>query len=160
MTKPLQTSQKRFVYVAADHGGFELKEQIKHWLSEWGVDFHDLGAAMLEPTDDYPDFAFAVAKRVAEMPSTSLGVLVCRSGGGMTIVANKVVGIRAVPVYEPKQAVHARTDDHANVISLSGDWSTPALAKATLQAFLETEPSTSERHLRRIAKITEYEGNL
>lgn len=160
MTTPLQTSQKRFVYVGADHGGFKLKEQIKLWLSEWKVDYHDLGAHELDEADDYPDYAFAVAKRVAEMPNSSLGILACRSGGGMTIVANKVVGIRAVPVYEPKQAVHARTDDHANIISVSGDWMSLDQVKATLKAFLETEPDASERHVRRVAKITEYEGNI
>lgn len=156
MTKPLSTSQNLVIYLGADHGGFALKEQLKQWLSEWEVAFEDLGAAELVPTDDYPDFALAVAQKVAANPG-SLGVLACRSGGGMTITANKVAGIRAVPVYAAKQAAHAKNDDHANIISLSGDWTTLEEAKATLQAFLETQPNQDERHVRRVAKITSYE---
>lgn len=145
------------VYLGADHGGFELKQQIKQWLTEWGVSFQDLGSAQLQPDDDYPDYALAVAEHVAQSSTEAVGVLVCRSGGGMTIAANKVKGIRAVPVYEPEQAVHAKTDDHANIISLAGDWTLPDQAKSTLRAFLETAPNQDERHLRRIRKIEAYE---
>jgi ribose 5-phosphate isomerase B len=83
--------------------------------------------------------------------------LVCRSGGGMTITANKVPGVRAVPVYEPRQASHAVMHDHVNVISLAGDWITESQAKATLQTFLESQPSQEERHVRRVEAITKYE---
>ena len=82
------------VYIGADHGGFNLKEKVKHKLVEWGFDVEDMGAKTLDPDDDYPEFAYAVAKKVSENLSASRGILLCRSGVGMDIVANKVKGIR------------------------------------------------------------------
>jgi ribose 5-phosphate isomerase B len=154
---------KPFIYLAADHGGFELKEQAKQWLTEWGYEFQDLGAESLVPDDDYTTYTFPLAEEVSnalkENPESNVrGVLFCRSGGGMAIAANKVKRVRAVPVYSVKEAKHARRDNHANIISLSGDWTTPEVAKETLQAFLETPGSTETRHLRRLQHIAAYQA--
>jgi ribose 5-phosphate isomerase B len=158
-----ESSKNILVYLAADHGGFELKEKAKQWLDEWGYQYQDLGASEFEAADDYTTYAFPLSEKVGaafaeNAESTVRGVLFCRSGGGMTIAANKVKHIRAVPVYSPKEAKHARNDNHANVISLAGDWTDETTAKETLKAFLETPGSTEERHLRRLQHISAYQA--
>ncbi|MCX5973641.1 MAG: RpiB/LacA/LacB family sugar-phosphate isomerase, partial [Coprothermobacterota bacterium] len=93
--------EKLMYYLGADHGGYHLKEQIKNWLRESGIAFEDEGNDRLEPEDDYPFFALAVAKALAialTRGETAFGILVCRSAAGMVIVANKIAGIRAVGV--------------------------------------------------------------
>jgi ribose 5-phosphate isomerase B len=147
------------IYLGADHGGFELKEKIKLWLDEWGFKYQDQGALELNPDDDYPDFSFAVAEKVAAAESeATTGILLCRSGGGMVVAANKVPGIRAVLVSSAKEAVHAKEHDHANIISLAGDWTEPEVVKETVKAFLETPYSDAARHQRRVQKIKDYEA--
>ncbi len=140
------------IYLGSDHGGFVLKEKIKLWLTEWGYSFEDMGALALDPTDDYPDFAFTVARKVVESPENR-GVLLCRSGGGMVIAANKIKGIRAASVYDEKSAKHGRTNDDVNIISLAGDWMSEAEAKTAVHTFLLTPFSNEERHVRRLQKI-------
>lgn len=152
------------IYLGADHGGFELKEKLKKWLKEWGHDFDDLGNLELDPDDDYPDFALAVAKEVAQEDDSNKpwkerakGILVCRSGGGVVIAANKVKGIRAVDVFDAKSARHSREHNDANVIALSGDWMNEETVREAVKVWLETEFSKDERHVRRIGKIIAYE---
>lgn len=144
------------VYLGADHGGFALKEKIKQWLDEWGVEYKDLGAHELDPGDDYPDYAIRVAKHVAQDPDNR-GILLCRSGGGMVIAANKIKGARAVEVFNERSAQHAREHNDANIMTLSGDWIEDEHASRALQVFLETEFSGEERHKRRLHKIQEIE---
>lgn len=148
------------IYLGADHGGFELKEQVALWLNEWGFAFEDLGAHELMPQDDYTDYVKAVAERVAREDQRSLpwsdrtkGILVCRSGGGMCIGANRYPNVRAVYVDSEESARHSRTDNDANIISLAGDWVTRDQAHAAVRAFLETEFSHEERHDRRVRAI-------
>lgn len=154
---------KPIIFLAADHGGFELKEEVKSWLQEWKYDYTDLGAHEFKADDDYPDYAFQLAEQVSKETKGGnedvFGILVCRSGGGMTIAANKVKGVRAVPVYNPQEAAHARNDNHANVISLSGDWTDQETAYQTVKAFLQTPPSAESRHIRRLVKIIDYEAD-
>lgn len=151
------------IYIGADHGGFELKENIKLWLAEMGYGVDDSGAHSFVAGDDYPDFAVLVAQQVANDISErkkSLGILSCRSGGGMVIVANKIKGIRAISVYDKKSAVHAKEHDNANIISISADWTSLDQAKEIILAFLNTNFSEDERHIRRINKIKELENNI
>ena len=152
------------IYLGADHGGFGLKEKIKTWLKDWGYEFTDKGALKLDPEDDYPDFAFAVADEVSSHSDPAKpweeqdkGILLCRSAAGMIIAANKVPGIRAAAAYDVKGAVQPRTNDDVNILGLSGDWLDDQTAKAIIKAFLETEYSHGERHQRRLDKITEAE---
>lgn len=151
------------LFLGADHGGFEAKEQVTEWLSSKDVSHTDLGAFSLEPTDDYPPIAIAVSEAVAKAQAqdedgvTSLGVLFCRSGGGMSIAANKVKGIRAVPVLSVKEAKHAREHNDAQIISVSADWLTQDEIQAIIQAFISTPASEDPRHVRRVAQIKEYE---
>lgn len=145
------------IYLGADHGGFELKQQIKAWLAEWQLDCIDLGAHVLDPEDDYPDFAFAVAEAVAKQPTEHKGILACRSAAGVVIAANKVVGIRAIAPATNEAALHARLHNNTNVIGLSGDWLSEAEAKTMLHTWLTTAFSEEARHQRRLDKITQYE---
>lgn len=139
------------IYIGADHGGFELKKKIKEWLTVQGHFVEDIGAVELDPQDDYPQYAFAVARGV--LHNGGVGILVCRSGGGMTIAANRVPGIRAVDCMTVESAVHARTNNNANVLSLSGDWVDETLAIEIVHAFLTTQFLNEERHVRRISQL-------
>lgn len=143
------------IYLGADHGGFELKEQVKTWLAQWGHTWKDLGNAAYDEADDYPQFALAVGKQVAA--SRAKGVLACRSAGGMVIAANKVKGARAVNVFDVKSARHAREHNDANIAVLSGDWLSAEEAKEALKTFLMTEFTGQERHARRLKQIETYE---
>lgn len=140
------------LYVGSDHGGFERKEQLKAWLTELGYQVIDKGAFQLDPTDDYPDFAFEVAHQVVA-DFTSRGVLLCRSGGGMAITANRVAGIRAVEGYSEDSVQHGRQDNDANILTLASDWLSLDQMKRFIQIFLETPFSHQERHQRRIHKL-------
>lgn len=144
------------IYLGADHGGFELKEEVKSWLVEIGYTVEDCGAYSLDPNDDYPDFAFAVADQVAQN-TDSVGILFCRSGGGMSIAANKVKGIRGVDIFDLTSAIHAKTHNNANVITVGGDWMQVGETKLIIKNFLETKFVGEERHVRRLQKIAERE---
>lgn len=144
------------IYLGADHGGFKLKEMIKQFLIDQGRQVVDVGADQLNPKDDYPDIAEKVSKAVAA-EERSVGLLFCRSGGGVTVAANKVDGIRAVEARDVKSAKHAKTDNNANIIALGADWMTLEQAKQIAAAFLDTKFNGEKRHQRRIKKIEKIE---
>jgi ribose 5-phosphate isomerase B len=144
------------IYLGADHAGFALKEQIKIWLNEWGLEFTDCGNTIFDTNDDYPDFAFAVAKNIIADPE-SKGILACRSATGMVIAANKVKGVRAVAAFDERSARHSRTNTDANVLALPGDWFSEEKAKEILKTWLDTPFSKEERHIRRLTKIEQFE---
>jgi ribose 5-phosphate isomerase B len=151
---------KPIVYLGSDHGGFELKENTKLWLTEWGFEFVDLGAIQLNPEDDFPKFALEAAKGVANailQGQPALGILFCKSGAGMCIAANKIDGIRAASANSMLAVEHARDHDNINVLCLQGAWLEPAQARHLVLAFLNTPFSGSERHVRRLAQITDFE---
>lgn len=150
---------KKLIFIGSDHGGFNMKESIKLWLEDEGYQVRDMGSHDLSPQDDYPIYAFAVGKEVAQNKD-ALGILLCRSGGGMVIAANKVKGIRAVTIRDEKNAVHAREHDDANIISIPADWLDENDAKKAITAFLNASFTAEERHQRRINIIREYENKL
>jgi len=137
------------VAIGADHGGFELKQALKHHLEEQGVSVVDFGAPTPEASD-YPDFAHAVAESVAS-GSSEFGVLICTTGVGMSMAANKVPGARAALVSDEQSAILARQHNHANVLCLAGTIP-PGLASKIVDAFLHT-PFEGGRHLRRVKKM-------
>lgn len=143
------------VYIGADHGGYQLKEELKGYLKELSYGVEDMGAHELDPEDDYPDFVFPVARRVASEPD-SKGIVIGRSGNGEAIAANKVKGVRAAVCWNEEVAKKAREHNNANVLSLGADYITTDNAKKIAKAFLETPFSGEERHKRRIEKITSY----
>lgn len=154
---PTMTPEARpTLYFGADHGGFAMKAELKQWFEAQGYQVVDCGADQLDAEDDYPDFAQRVAQKVAADPQ-GFGVLACRSSAGMVIMANKVKGIRAVSVFTPEQAVHAREHNNANVIALSGDELTTDQAKHVAETFITTPFTMAARHQRRLDKIAVFE---
>lgn len=145
------------IYLGADHRGFELKETLKQWLAAKGYDVHDLGAHRLEPSDDYTDFAIAVAVRVQQNPREDRGILLCGSGVGMDVVANKHRGIRAALAHDEHEAVQSREHGDSNVLVLGTDDLDAARVEELVMRFLTTPFSEEERHVRRLRKITEVE---
>lgn len=144
--------KKEVVYIGADHAGFELKEHIKSYLKRKGYEVYDEGAHTLNKKDDYPDFAYRVARNVADNPD-SFGVLCCGSAQGMCIAANKVRNIRAVSAISVKEATLTRTHNNANVLCLSGWYMSNKNAEKITDVFLATHFSNLPRHVRRLKKI-------
>ena len=140
------------IYLGTDHGGYVLKEEIKHWLSENNIEFQDLGAHTLNPEDDYPDFIVPVAQKVAQDPQ-ALGIIIGRSGNGEAIAANKVKGVRAALCLNEEMAKKARQHNNANILSLGADYTTQDEAKKIVKVFIESPFSNEERHIRRLKKI-------
>jgi ribose 5-phosphate isomerase B len=144
------------VYLASDHGGYKLKEELKRYLL--GLDYRvkDMGAHKLDPADDYPDFIVPLAERVAG-DSGSVGIVLGRSGNGEAMAANKVKGVRAALCLSKLAARKAREHNDANVLSLGADYIDTKMAKNIVKVFLETAFSGEERHKRRIEKIKKSE---
>ena len=144
------------IYLGADHRGFELKEQLKKRLAEAGWEFEDLGNDHLDPRDDYVDFAHKVADEV-RVDAINRGVVLCGSGAGVDMVANKVDGIRCALVFDVPRAVQAREHENANVIALPADTLSAGQGWEIVKAFLATDFSGEARHLRRLDKLEEVE---
>lgn len=139
------------VALGADHAGFELKEALKRTLEARGVRWHDFGTAATASVD-YPDYAVQVAEAVAA-GRADRGILVCGSGVGMAIAANKVRGIRAAPIVDVEGAVLAREHNDLNVLTLGGRRTSVADAERIVAAFLDT-PFAGGRHEQRVRKIS------
>ena len=138
------------VAIGADHGGYELKEFLKKYLRDRGVSFTDFGAYSKESTD-YPDYAHLVAETVASRKA-EYGLLVCTTGIGMSITANKVPGVRAAMVCDTESAALTRAHNNANVLCLSGKFTQPDDARRMLDIFLSTQ-FEGGRHERRVNKM-------
>jgi ribose 5-phosphate isomerase B len=145
------------VLIAADHGGFELKEHLKKYLDKKSFEIEDLGNTKYDSNDDYPEFVLPLAERISK--EGGIGIVLGRSGNGEAIAANKVKGIRAALCLNPELAKKARRDNHANVVALGGDFVDKETAEKIVDAFIETEFSQEERHARRVGKITSYESS-
>jgi ribose 5-phosphate isomerase B len=140
------------VGIAADHGGYELKEDLAGRLSVAGYKVVDIGAFALNPDDDYPDFVIPLAETVAA-GRVERGVAICGSGVGASVCANKIPGVRAALIHDHFSARQGVEDDHINIICLGGRTAGPAVAWDLVQTFLSAEFSQEERHLRRLAKV-------
>jgi len=147
---------KYSVAIGSDHAGFVLKEAVREGLAAKGVKVTDFGTHS-EESVDYPDFAKAVATSVA-MGEHDLGVLICGTGIGMSMAANRVKGIRAAACSEPYSARMARAHNNANVLCMGGRVVGPGLALDIVTAFLETEFEFGSRHERRVAMISAMES--
>ncbi|WP_054251492.1 ribose 5-phosphate isomerase B [Neofamilia massiliensis] len=138
------------ISIGSDHAGFDLKEQLKNYLEEEGYEVIDEGCYSHESVD-YPDFGKKVGKRVADKEADR-GLVVCGSGIGISIAANKVSGIRCALVSEPLSARLARQHNDANVLALGGRLTGLEMAKECLKVFLQTD-FEGGRHQRRIDKL-------
>lgn len=163
------------LYLGADHRGFKLKEKLKEWLTSKKIKFKDLGALKFDPGDDYPDIAKKVAEKVVlfrhpeqgiRQPAERLvegssdlaksvnkGVLICGSGGGVCIAANKIKGVRAGIGFRPQQVRKMVEDDDLNILCLASDYTTKFKAFQLTKIFLNSKFAKKKRFLRRIKKI-------
>lgn len=145
------------VGVAADHGGFTLKEELLRQLRHTGYTVIDFGAYALSQTDDYPDFVVPLAQSIAS-GSIERGVAVCGSGVGASVCANKIRGIRAALIHDEFSARQGVEDDHLNVVCLGGRTIGSAIAWNLVMAFLDATPSQQDRHLRRLRKVAKLDS--
>jgi ribose 5-phosphate isomerase B len=146
------------IALGADHAGFELKQKLRAELEQEGFDIVDLGAAEYDALDDYPDFAYAVAHAVA-MKKVERGIVVCGSGVGASIAANKVKGARAgiaTDTYSARQGVE---HDDMNVLAVGARITGIEVVREIVKSFLGAEFSGEERHVRRLNKVLEIEAN-
>lgn len=146
------------VYLGADHRGFKLKEKLKKLLERQGYEVEDEGAYKLDPKDDYTVFAQKVASMVADNVD-SRGVLLCGSGVGADVVANKFDGVRASVGKSAKQVEAGRNDDDMNVLVLAADFTKEDEAVDMLNAFLKTKFEGATRHKKRLSDIGKIEAN-
>jgi ribose 5-phosphate isomerase B len=142
------------VAIASDHGGMNIREEIKDLLNELGIEFDDFGCEC-DTSVDYPDYAQPVAEKVAS-GEYDRGILICGTGIGMSISANKVKGIRCALVHDLFSAKATREHNNSNVLAMGERVIGPGLAREIAKVWLETEYEGG-RHERRIGKITEYE---
>jgi ribose 5-phosphate isomerase B len=146
------------IYIASDHGGYKLKERLKKSLVKDKVGLVDLGPEKYVANDDYPDYAKLVAQKVSKNPERDFGILICRSGQGVCIAANKFKNVRAALVWSTVEAKTSRNDDMANVLCLPSDYISPRMAEHIVETWLETPYSKEIRHLRRVRKISKLES--
>lgn len=145
------------ISIGADHAGFQLKEKLRRWLLDQGHEVIDHGTNNSE-SSDYPDFAFAVAQDVGE-GRAERGVLVCSTGVGMSIAANKVPGVRAALAWNEDVVRLTREHNNANVLTLGARYLTPEDAETLVRIFLDT-PFQGGRHERRVEKIRDAEQRI
>lgn len=142
--------------IAADHGGYNLKEEVKAWLNSAGHQVQDFGAHQLDQFDDYPDYVVPLARAVAS-GEVKYGIAICGSGVGASIGANKVAGVRAALIHDSFSAHQGVEDDDMNLICLGGRVIGIKIAEELITAFLNARYIGAERHRRRLEKIKALE---
>ena len=143
------------IALGCDHGGYELKEQIKTWLTEMGYEYEDFGCYSTASCD-YPEFAAAAARAVAG-GSCEKGIVVCTTGIGISIAANKIKGIRCAHCADCLQAQLTREHNDANKMAIGAGFTGPNMAKEMVKVFLTTAFSGGERHVRRVNGVKALE---
>jgi len=144
------------VGIGADHGGFEMKEQLTKLLAAEGYEVVDFGSKVFDGNDDYPDFAIPLARAIAR-GDVERGILVCGSGVGASVAANKVGGVRAALCHDDFSARQGVEDDNMNVICFGGRTTGIAVAWDCTKSFLGARFSGAERHCRRLAKVAQVD---
>jgi len=143
--------------IAADHGGFELKQQLLRMLGDGGYLVTDFGNWQAQPADDYPDFVIPLALAVSA-GTLERGIAICGSGVGVSVAANKVAGVRGCLIHEAFSAHQGVEDDNLNLICLGGRVLGAAAAWELVRIFLAARFSGEDRHLRRLAKVALLES--
>jgi ribose 5-phosphate isomerase B len=151
--------QRMHIGVAADHGGFHLKDTLVARLRAAGHEIVDFGAHMLNDGDDYPDFVIPLARAVAN-GDVERGIALCGSGVGASVCANKIAGVRAALIQDHFSTRQGVEDDHLNILCLGGRTMGPEVAWDLVETFLAAQASSAERHLRRLAKVAALEQEL
>jgi|SRR5680860_385768 len=145
------------IYLGADHRGYNLKEEIKKFFELKKIEFKDLGNLNYDENDDYPDFTTEVVKKVLSKPKKDKGILICGTGIGMSIAANKFKGIRAGLCFSGYMAKRAIEEDDINILCLAADITDVGTSKKIIKEWLKAKFKNEERYKRRIEKIFEIE---
>lgn len=143
------------VVVGADHNGFYLRQELLAWLKREGYDVLDVGDDKLDPADDFPLFAERVASGVLQAGPDGRGIIICGSGQGVCMAANRRRGIRAALGYNEESAEVSRTDDNANVLCLPARMLSAQAALNIVRVFLKTDFSAAPRFIRRLRQLDE-----
>jgi len=146
------------IYIGADHRGFALKEKVKKLLIKLDYRFEDMGAFKFDQYDDYTTYAEKVASMVGD-ETGSRGILICGSGVGVDVAANKFDGVRSSIGKNKDQVKAGRNDDDMNILVLAADFTTDKEAEDMVKAFIKTDFSKKERYIRRIEDIEKIEAN-
>ena len=141
------------IYLGSDHRGFEIKEEIKQWLTDNDFEVEDVGNFVFDPDDDYIDPAIKVAESIEGNGGTSRGILLCGSGHGVDIVANRFPHVRAIIGFNDQVTVQGREHEDANVLVLPAEWMSSDEACERVRMFLSTEKADNARHERRRSRI-------
>lgn len=141
------------IYLGADHRGFELKEQIRQWLVENEYEVEDTGDFAFDPDDDYVDYAIKVAESIEGSSDDSRGILLCGSGHGVEMVANRFPHVRAIIGFNDEVTVQGREHEDANVLVIAAEWVTPEEAIERVRMFLTAEKRDDVRYERRRARM-------
>lgn len=145
------------IYLGADHAGLERKEELREFLiSQFNCIVHDLGASQFDSEDDFPDYAKRVCEEVAK-DNNSIGVLICGTGQGMDMAANKIKGVRAAVCWDIDTTKHAREHLDANVLCFGASYFSKPGAKEIVKIFIQTQFLNKEKYIRRIRKVAELE---
>jgi RpiB/LacA/LacB family sugar-phosphate isomerase len=155
---PSAHEDKMKIGIGADHGGFEMKQKLADLLTKSGHEVVDFGNRVYDPNDDYPDFGIPLACAIAS-GEIHRGILICASGVGIAVTANKVKGVRAALCHDEFSARQGVEDDNMNVICLGGTTTGIAVAWNLAASFLEANFSGAERHRRRLAKVAQLEAD-
>jgi len=147
------------VAIGADHGGYVLKQELTAFLESEGHEVVDVGAYSLEPLDDYPDFAKALAESVAS-EEAQRGIMICGSGVGASVAANKIKGARASVCHDTYSAHQGVEHDDLNVLCLGARVIGGELAREITTAFISAQFTGEERHQRRLGKVLDMESKL
>ncbi len=141
------------IYIGADHRGFELKEQLKNWLQENEYEVEDVGNHVFDPDDDSIDPAIKVGEMIQGGVERDMGILICGSGHGVDMVANRFSGVRAILGFNEKVTIQGREHEDANVLVLPSNWVSFEEASDRVGLFLQTEADKSDRYARRRQRI-------
>lgn len=148
------------IYLGADHGGFEWKNDIFEYLTKHDYDVEDIGAKSLSPDDDYPQFAKqACLEVIGSEDDDPRAILICRGGQGMAIAANRHVGIRASVIWNAHEAKMTRADNDSNVLCLPADHIPWEEVSGILETWLSTPFTQAPRHIRRLKEIDDFYPN-
>ena len=145
------------LYLGADHRGYELKNQLREYLFHHKHDVEDVGPPTLDEDDDYPKYAYLVATKVLG-EEDGAGILICGSGQGMAIAANRIGGIRAAIAWNEDTARTAKADDNANVLVLPADFTDPEEAPRLVELWLGTKFSADPKYHRRVDELEDLYG--
>jgi ribose 5-phosphate isomerase B len=146
------------IFLGADHAGYELKNLLREHLHHAGYEVEDVGAKTLDDDDDYPRYAYSVASRVLGGNDADLGLLICGSGQGMSIAANRVNGIRAALAWDEESAQASRRDDNANVLVLPARFISDRQAESMVDAWLAAKFRADPKYQRRLDELEQLSG--